>query len=58
MPEDRIQNDSYDEQEAEQRLIAALRGAQKPRTQMKDIPRKRPYKPRKQKPRDPAVSKD
>jgi hypothetical protein len=34
-------DDSYSEQETEQRVIAALRAAVKPRTQMKDIPRKR-----------------
>lgn len=40
----------YSEKETCRRMEAALRGAtNKPRTQMKDIPRQRPYKARKRK---------
>jgi hypothetical protein len=48
---DRTQeDDAYSEQEAEQRLQAALRGVKAvPPLKMKDIPRKRPYRARKTK---------
>ncbi len=41
------QDEKFDEQETQRRVEAALRGAMKPRTQMKDIPRKRPERQRK-----------
>ncbi len=47
--------DQLDERETQERVEAALRGSKLvPRTQMKDIPRKRPYRLRKPKPA-PAV---
>lgn len=55
MNDDADGNDRYSDEEARQRLEAALRGARRVAPiQMKDIPRKRPYRPRK--PKAPAAS--